>query len=129
MDRDRTFTYVRLYADENGISHFEDVTVPFEMLDYAPPAAPLGVSDSWVAESILLISQASGWHGDWHPTPRRQFAILLSRTQELTAGDGEVRVFGPGDVGLLEDTSGRGHVSKVTSSEDSVVMMVSLPSE
>lgn len=31
-------TYARLYADENGESHFEDVEIDLKLTDYAPPA-------------------------------------------------------------------------------------------
>ena len=36
--------YTRLYADEAGESHFEDVEVKFQEMDYAPPATPMGLS-------------------------------------------------------------------------------------
>ena len=37
----REFHYHRVYADDQGESHFEDVTVPMKTVDYAPPAPPL----------------------------------------------------------------------------------------
>jgi hypothetical protein len=129
QNESKAFSYARLYADEDGISHFADVSVSFELQDYAPPAAPLGVSESMNADAVVFISQPFGWDGAWHPSPRRQFAILVSGTEEVTASDGEVRKFVPGDFILLEDTSGKGHASKVTSADGAVVMMVPLPSE
>ena len=42
----------------------------------------------------------------------------------MTAGSGEVRIFGPGDVVLLDDTSGRGHLTNVVSPEGATAMMV-----
>ena len=36
--------YTRVYADENGESHFEDVEVEFSSVDFAPPAPPLDLS-------------------------------------------------------------------------------------
>ena len=62
QSRSEAFSYSRLYADENGVSHFEDVSVPFHMRDFAPPAAPFGVSATQVAESLLFINQASDWN-------------------------------------------------------------------
>ena len=32
---------------------------------------------------------------------------------QLSAGDGEVRVIGPGEVLLVEDTTGKGHITKI----------------
>ena len=69
----------------------------------------------------------SGWFGDWHPTPRRQIFFCLSGEVEAQVSDGEVRRFGAGSIVLLEDTTGKGHVSRVVSSEDNIVAVVQLP--
>lgn len=118
--------YVRLYSDEGGNSHFEDVEVRFESVDYAPPAPPLDLSSSTLASQLVFLRAPSGWHGDWHPTPRRQFFCLLAGELEVTASDGETRLLLPGDVALVEDTTGKGHKSKVTSEEDSIAVVVQL---
>jgi quercetin dioxygenase-like cupin family protein len=49
---------------------------------------------------------------DWHPAPRRQYIINLDGGVQLTASDGESRVIGAGEVVLVEDVSGKGHLSK-----------------
>jgi hypothetical protein len=49
---------------------------------------------------------------DWHPAPRRQYIINLDNGVEITASDGETRVIGAGEVLLVEDTTGKGHLSK-----------------
>jgi len=68
----------------------------------------------------------SGWVGEWHPTPRKQFYLILSGEVECSVSDGERRVFGPGSIVLLEDTTGKGHVTKVVGSKDVVAAMVVL---
>ena len=75
----------------------------------APPAPPLYVSAANPASKYLFYSFEPGWIGDLHPAPARQFLALLSGTVEVETTDGTVRRFGPGDLVLLEDTSGRGH--------------------
>jgi hypothetical protein len=50
---------------------------------------------------------------DWHPAPRRQFVIILSGQLEIGCGDGSTQVFGPGDARLVEDTTGKGHTTRV----------------
>jgi quercetin dioxygenase-like cupin family protein len=47
-----------------------------------------------------------------HPAPARQLMIGLRGTVEITAGH-ETRRFGPGDVLLMEDTTGAGHQTQV----------------
>ena len=49
---------------------------------------------------------------DWHPAPRRQYIINLDAGVEITASDGESRKIGAGEVILVEDTTGKGHLSK-----------------
>lgn len=118
--------YVRLYSDEKGDSHFEDVEVGFESVDFAPPAPPLNLSRSTPASRFFFVRSPSGWYGDWHPSPKRQFACCLVGEIEITTSDGETRRFLPRDVLLIEDTTGKGHKSKVTSEEDSISAVVQL---
>jgi hypothetical protein len=64
---------------------------------------------------------------DYHPAPRRQFIVNLSGAVEITASDGEVRVFGPGSIMLAEDTTGKGHISKAVGGEERLSLFVHLP--
>jgi hypothetical protein len=118
--------YGILYTDQNGESHFKDGEVGFELIDFAPPAPPVGLSRYMSASQLVFFKIPSGWFGDWHPAPKRQFFCCLSGEFELTASDGETRVFGSGDVFLLEDITGKGHKSKVTSKEDFIAGIVQL---
>ncbi len=52
---------------------------------------------------------------DRHRAPRRQFIVHLEGEVEVEASDGERRRFGPGDVVLVEDVAGRGHVTRALS--------------
>jgi quercetin dioxygenase-like cupin family protein len=68
----------------------------------------------------------SGWFGDWHPTPRKQFFFGLSGEYEVKVSDGESRVFGPGSVVLVEDVAGKGHVTRAVGSEGVLTAIVQL---
>ena len=118
--------YGILYTDQNGESHFKDGEVGFELINFAPPAPPVGLSRYMSASQLVFFKIPSGWFGDWHPAPKRQFFCCLSGEFELTASDGETRVFGSGDVFLLEDITGKGHKSKVTSKGDFIAGIVQL---
>jgi quercetin dioxygenase-like cupin family protein len=107
----------RTYTDDDGESHFDLVEVSLTEHDFAPPAPPLLVSAPVPAEQMVLIGIPLGWHGDWHPAPRRQYWVGLRGQLDVTVSDGETRRFGPGDVVLLEDTSGRGHVTREVGGE------------
>lgn len=119
--------YVRVYADADGESHFEDVAVPMQAVDFAPPAPPINVSAFTPAAAYSFLSSPPSWYGDWHPTPRRQIIFYLTGEIEAETSDGEVRRFGPGSVTLVEDTTGKGHRSQVIGSADVVLAVVQLP--
>jgi len=107
-------TFPRIYEDAEGNSHFGEAEITFALLDYAPPAAPISVSQVMKAENVTFISSPAGWFGDWHPAPRRQLIFVLVGELETEVSDGEKRIFHPGDFVLVEDTAGRGHRSRVT---------------
>jgi hypothetical protein len=104
--------YVRSYADADGESHFEEVAVDLRPVEFAPPAPPLDVSVFWPAAQYGFVHAASGWSGDWHPTPRRQLRFVITGESEDEVSDGSVRRFGPGSVVLMEDTTSKGHLSR-----------------
>ena len=106
--------YVKLYTDNDGTSHFQDFEVGFGAVNFAPPAPPVGLSSYMPASRFVFFKTPSGWIGDWHPPPRRQFFCCISGKFEVTAGDGEVRIFKSGDVFLLEDTTGKGGIKSRT---------------
>ena len=110
--------YVRLYADSEGVSHFEDVEVQTKSTDFSPPADPADVSEPFSAAQVLFIRLPVGWSGDWHTAPKRQLSFQMEGELWITAGDGETRIFKAGEVRLLEDTFGKGHKTKVAGDRD-----------
>ncbi|MCG6926865.1 MAG: cupin domain-containing protein [Acidobacteria bacterium] len=118
--------YTRIFEDREEESHFEDVDVEVSLVDFAPPAPPLNLSEPLSAERIILADVPAGWVGDWHPTPRRQFAVVLSGELEVEVSDGEVRRFGPGGVVLLEDVGGKGHLTRALGDSEARIAFVQL---
>ena len=119
--------YTRIYADPAGISHFEDVEVEFELVDFAPPAPPLFLSSFSPALQYAFSTLPAGWYGNWHPAPHRQFSIILSGEIEVQSSDGELRRFRPGSIHLMEDTSGKGHITRVVGASDVFAAIIQLP--
>jgi hypothetical protein len=93
----------RLYTGADGQSHFEPID--------------LGKNADWVkglaTTQIAFREDPVGRFIDWHPAPRRQFVIILSGQLEIGFSDGTSQVFGPGDARLVEDTTGKGHTTRV----------------
>jgi hypothetical protein len=120
------FQYFRVYSDEHGESHVEDVSVPLREIDFAPPAAPLNLAALGAAAEVSVLRGSADWQGSqFHPAPARQLMCILAGHGSITASDGETRSGGPGMTFLLEDTSGRGHSSRFF--EEVTVLVVRMP--
>ena len=121
------YSYVRIYADENGESHFEDVVIELSEADFAPPEPPAFISGPQDAAKMMFFSAPAGWDGEWHPASKRQFMAVLKGEFETEVSNGETRVFVPGDLILLEDLTGKGHYTKFSEhAEENLIMITQL---
>ena len=96
-----------LYTDADGQSHFRDIEV-----EWVEETRSGKVSGRLPATGIIFREVPAAYDLDWHPAPRRQYIINLDAGVEITASDGETRKIGAGEVTLVEDTTGKGHLSK-----------------
>lgn len=118
--------YVRLYADADGETHFQQVPLDFNEADYRPPSPMVFVSHALQAGALQFVRTPSGWSGDNIHPPQHEFFFCLEGQVELRASDGDTRTFGPGDAVLIEDTDGKGHASRVTGGKDLIAAVVPL---
>ena len=118
--------YARLYSDEHGESHFEDLEIKYHTVDFAPPAPPLDVFILGSTEQCSILRAKPGWQGEWHSAPFRQLHFYLSGEIEAEVSDGEVRRISAGSIALVEDTSGKGHRSRVVGSSEVIIAVVKL---
>jgi hypothetical protein len=118
--------YVRLYSDDRGESHFEDVEIDLKPTAFAPPAPPSHLSAPYPASRCFFLGAEAKWTGEWHPSPATQFMIILSGQFEVEASDGEKRTFRVGDVLLLADTNGKGHFTRDSGRGKATVFVVQL---
>jgi hypothetical protein len=96
-----------LYVDDKGESHFRDLEV--EYVESGPGGR---LSKRLPATGIIFREVPPTYDLAWHPAPRRQYIINLDAGVQITASDGESRVIGAGEVILVEDVKGKGHLSK-----------------
>ena len=117
--------YVRLYTDDSGQTRFEDLEFSFAPHDFAPPAPPLDVSEPIDALALLMLRGPSGRPHEAHPSPARQFLIVLQGSWRVSTAD-ETRRFSVGDIVLTDAStpSGLGHGSTIV--EDTVLAVVRL---
>ncbi|MCB2080328.1 MAG: hypothetical protein KDE55_21870 [Novosphingobium sp.] len=114
----------KLYCDEAGESHWQEVDVSLAERVFAPPAQDIEVSDPEPVRQMMFLRLKSGWNEPIHPTPVCQKLVCLAGAVKVTASDGEIRDIGPGDVWHMEDLSGKGHHTLVTSEEDFEALIV-----
>lgn len=74
----------------------------------------------------LRDNATGGRETEEHPAPRRQLVVVVDGEFEIATTDGETRTFTPGTVLLIEDTTGRGHVTTVRSPGPATFMAIPL---
>ena len=117
---------VEIYGDAAGETHFRRTEIDFEMRDFTPPSQPLRVSAEMPTASGLFLMAPPGWDKDFHPTPRRQLAVLLDGSVHMSVSDGESIGLKPGDIVLFNDMASKGHLTQVQSETDASFMMIAL---
>ena len=93
--------FCRLYSDDDGKSHFED-------LDQHQ-----GSKSFYTRIAVKALVFKNDMNRDifgWHNAPRRQWCITLAGVA-IGLGDGTEKTFEPGDVFLAEDITGQGHTA------------------
>ena len=106
----------RVYTGADGQTHIE--------------ALDLTNAPDWTqmqdATGVQFRVEQPGRFIDWHPAPRRQFVITLEGEGEIGLGDGTVHRFGPGNINLVEDTTGQGHTTRAVGDIPRVVVTIPL---
>jgi hypothetical protein len=115
-------TYVHVYADAAGASHFRE-----EHFDFArgrDNERSIHVLEAKGGATLLRLK--AGAVEDWHNAPQAWFLIVLQGASEVTTSDGQVRHFGPGSVVLLDDTTGKGHQTRAVGKIDHIAAVIPL---
>ncbi len=117
---------VEIFSDERAHTHFRKSDVQLAERHYAPPSRPVHVSADMKLTFGNFLVAPTGWDEQFHPTPHRQFAVLLSGTATISATDGRAIDIRPGSVILLNDQASRGHLTRVRGSGDATFLLVGL---
>jgi hypothetical protein len=96
-----------LYTDANGESHFRDIEI-----DWVEERRGSKLSKKLPATGVIFRQTEAEHNITWHPAPRRQYIVNLDAGVKITASDGEARIIAAGEVILVEDTTGKGHLSQ-----------------
>jgi hypothetical protein len=87
-----------------------------------PDAAPFELSAHYPASRIRFTHIAAGMHHvAWHTVPERVLTVRLDGSVEYETSDGEVRHVPDGSFVLVEDTHGKGHISRHSAEAQSLI--------
>lgn len=113
----------RVYTGDDGKTHLETLEVELALRGVS------GLSELVPATGVIFRRTPPDMNIDWHPAPRRQYVVTLAGEGEIEVGDGSKLPLGPGSIVLVEDTDGRGHITRGTGTEDRLSLFIPLPEE
>ena len=112
----KSIPVTRVYTGADGQSHAEEIELPLNG----------DTTEMMKATGVFFSRRAAPYFNDWHPGPRRQFVITLGGRAEIVMGDGQKVSFGPGHISLIEDTTGKGHTTRLVSRDDRITVSIPL---
>src|ERR1700730_1919919 len=110
----------RLYTGPDGQTHAEEMEATFTA------GSPNEVFKLMGITGAELHRAAPGTVVDWHTAPRRQYVITLSGQAEIEVAGGKKFTVGSGDIDLVEDTMGKGHITRVIGNEERITLQLPL---
>ena len=106
----------RIYTGPDGLSHAEDIEMKLNG----------NATEMIKATGVEFSRRAPGSTNEWHTGPRRQFVITLGGRGEIEVAGGKKVAVGPGQINLIEDTTGKGHITRNLGSEDRIAITIPL---
>jgi hypothetical protein len=104
---------LRIYASADGQSHFREIEIPTTRRSIHPDAEPFEISAHYPASRVRFTRIPTGTRPvGWHMVPERVLTMRLDGAVEYETSDGEVRPVPAGTLVLVEDTHGKGHLSR-----------------
>jgi hypothetical protein len=108
----------RMYTGPDGLSHTEEIEAKADGAGNVIKLMPVTGAEIHRAMPGQVL--------DWHTGPRYQYVITLSGQGEIEVADGKKIADGPGHILLVEDTTGKGHITRTTGSEEKVSLWLPL---
>ncbi|WP_312901332.1 hypothetical protein [Chryseobacterium taichungense] len=97
----------KIFSDEKGESHFEDLEIP--LVDQGEIGF---LSEDVEVKKLQFRKVSADYDYDFHHAPQKQYIILLDGGVEIETSLGEIRQFQTGEILLVEDITGKGHKTK-----------------
>jgi hypothetical protein len=112
----KVVTVTRIFTGPDGLAHAEDIELNLnsrgatEML--RATGAEFSVRPPTPGADPRSTAATAAADPGWHTGPARQFVITLTGNSEVEVSGGVHVVAGPGHINLIEDTTGKGHITR-----------------
>src|SRR5262245_61483540 len=126
----KTVMITRIFTGRDGLAHAEDIELKLnsrgatEMLKAT--GAEFSVRPPTAGASASNTAASNPNDPGWHTGPARQFVITLSGNSEVEVSGGVHVLAGPGHINLIEDTTGKGHITRNFGPEDRIALTIPL---
>ena len=120
----------RIYTGPDGLAHAEDIELKLnargvsEMLKAT--GAEFSVRAPTPGANPRNTAASAANDPGWHTGPARQFVITLAGRSEVEVSGGVHVQTGPGHINLIEDTTGKGHITRNFGPDDRIVLTIPL---
>src|SRR3984893_18235698 len=120
----------RIFTGPDGLAHAEDIEMKLnsrgatEMLKAT--GAEFSVRPPTPGADPHNTKATDPNAAEWHTGPARQFVITLTGSSEVEVSGGVHVMAGPGHINLIEDTTGKGHVTRNFGPEDRIALTIPL---
>jgi len=116
---------LRIYATPDGESHFGEADIAMTLTPLFPNEAPFELSAYYPASRVRFVHIPAGVReAGFHTPPDRLLAVWLDGQVEFETSDGEVRRVSSGKAVLVEDTRGKGHISRHPSEGQNLILVM-----
>jgi len=120
----------RIYTGPDGLAHAEDIELKLNARGasemFKATGAEFSVRAPTAGAKAGNTSASSPTDPGWHTGPARQFVITLSGSSEVEVAGGVHVVAGPGHINLIEDTTGKGHITRNFGPDDRIALTIPL---
>jgi hypothetical protein len=120
----------RIYTGPDGLAHAEDIELSLSARGATDMLKATGAEFSVRAPTAGANPGSTAATDpnapEWHTGPARQFVITLSGNSEVEVSGGVHVAAAPGHINLIEDTTGKGHITRNFGPDDRIALTIPL---
>ena len=120
----------RIYTGPDGLAHAEDIELDMNARGvtemFKATGAQFSVRPPTANAKFDPNGAAAADDPGWHTGPARQFVITLAGRSEVEVSGGVHVEAGPGHINLIEDTTGKGHITRNFGPDNRIVLTIPL---